>query len=176
MDADQVRGEIQGTLQRAGLLSVLDLRRTQFLDLPDGTYAELVLTDGGREDEIRQALADSMTGVDLSIHPVWAIETIGEPEIAYSPTGGIRTARVLAVSLRSGSVSTTVQVAVTWLAEEELKRMLGTEPPLKALVREYVEESLQWGGESYWDPRRYPQLEIASDHALSLYRSLQKTA
>ena len=163
-------------LQASGLVSSIDLRRTQFLDLPDGTFVEIVLNDAGKEEEIRQALTGFHEGIDLRIHPVWRIEEIGDPEIAISQSGGIIAARIVAVRLRSGSATTEVLVAITWLAEKELKQMLGEEPDLKRLAREYVENWLQWGGESYWDPRRYSRLEIGADKALSLYRSLQKTA
>lgn len=176
MTADQVKEETERKLQSLGLLSALDLRRTQFLDLPDGTFAELVLVDAGREEEIREALSGFDPEVDLRIHPIWKTETVGEPEIAISQSGGIIAARIVAVRLRSGSAVTDVQVAITWLAEQELKQMLGMEPDLKKLAREYVENWLQWGGESYWDPRRHQRLEIGADRALSLYRALQKTA
>jgi hypothetical protein len=176
MSAESIKTCFEERLRHSGLLPALDSKRTQFLDLPGGTYAELVLVDGGKEEAIRQILSDSPSDVDLRLHPIWEIENIGEPEIAISATGGIIAASVVGVRLKSGTATTVVQVAITWLAQQELKQMLGGEPDLKRLAREYVENWLQWGGESYWDPRQYPRLEIAADRALSLYRSLQKTA
>jgi hypothetical protein len=177
MSAENLRREIEAQLEKARLLGFLDLDRTQFLEVPDGIFVEIVLNDAGKEQEIRQLLEGLLPpGGDFRIHPIWKIEAIGEPQIAISQSGGIVAARLVCVILRSGSVITEVQVAVTYLAELELKRVLGADPDLKELARAYVENRLQWGGQSYWDPRRYPRLEIAADRALSLYRSLEKTA
>ena len=177
MSAEFLKEEIRARLESAKLLSFLDLDRTQVLDSTDGTFIEIVLNDAGKDQEIRQLLSGLLPPqADFRIHPKWKIETIGEPQIAVSQSGGIVAARLVGVALRSGSVTTEVQVAVTYLAELELKRVLGADPNLKELARAYVENRLQWGGQSYWDPRRNPRLEIAADRALSLYRSLQKTA
>jgi hypothetical protein len=177
MNSDLLKEEIRAKLESAKLLSFVDLDRTQVLDSPDGTFIEIVLNDAGKDQEIRQLLSSLLpTEADFRIQPKWKIETIGEPQIAVSQTGGIVAARLVGVGLRSGSVTTEVQVAVTFLAELELKRVLGADPDLKELARAYVENRLQWGGQSYWDPLRNQRLEIAADRALGLYRSLQKTA
>lgn len=177
MSAEQIRTEIERKLQCANLLPFVDLKDSQFLDIPE-TFVEIVLNDAGKVEEVRQALNGLQTPVDLRIHPVWQIESIGDPELVISPSAGISIARLIAVRLRSGSLTTVVQVSVSWEAEEELKKILGTEKPdfLKDLTREFVENRLKWGGRSYWDPRLHERLEIGAERALNLYRALQKTA
>jgi hypothetical protein len=181
VNAEQVKSIVEQRLQGAGLLSVLDVQKTQFLDAPDRIFVELVVNDAGRQNEISEILEGIETradggAVDLHIHPIWKIESVGEPEIARSASGGIVAARVLPISLQSGSARAEVSVAVTYLAELELKRINGSDPDLKDLARAYVSSRLKWGGESYWDPVRYSRLEIGAEKAMSLYRSFQKTA
>jgi hypothetical protein len=175
MSTEQIRSEIERNLQSANLLPFVDMNDSQFLDIPE-TFVEIVLNDGGKVDEVRQALNSLQSPVDLRIHPVWQIESIGEPELVISQAAGISIARLIAVRLRSGSLTTVVQVSVSWEAEEELKKIRGSDPDLKNLTREFVEDRLTRRGQSYWDPRRYSRLEIGADRALSLYRALQKTA
>jgi hypothetical protein len=176
MSSEQHGTEVERRLREADLLPFVDWPRSQVIDLGEQTYVEVVLKDAAKEEEVRHALGAPAPHVDIQIHPVWVVEEVGEPQPAISKSGGYLAARLVPVMLRSGSTQSLVQVLITYLAEIELKRMLNGEPDLQRLAREYVQEHLKWGGESYWDPRRYDRLEIGADRALILYRALLKTA
>lgn len=174
MNVQELKHAVEQRLADAGLLAVLDRDRSQYLDLMDRVYVELILSDAKREKDVSQALGDLKEGQEFNLHPRWVIETVGEPESARSEFGGIVAARVVGIDLKSGEESTHVDVLITWLAEEQIERISGIPVDFKALARVYVENLLQWGGESYWDPKRNPRLEINSSQALMLYRSLAK--
>jgi len=80
-------------------------------------------------------------------------------------TGSPRTAVQYPVMIRSGAAQRRVWVEVTYLASKAFEEK-GVDPEgEKDIVRDFVREQLRKGGASYWDPNRYPSLEINADGA-----------
>ena len=179
MTAQQVSKRVESALNQHGLLDEIDREHSQFLDLPEKVYTELVIKDAAREKEIEQAVAGAHPQV--AIHPAWKVERFGEPDVARSSSGGIVAASAVPVMMRSGSVFTDVQVVVTFLAEQEMKSLLrASAVPEQSVPRQladaYVASLLRRGGLSYWDPRRQNRLEIGYERALALYPTIKKSA
>ena len=179
MTAHESKLLIGDALKQHGIVDQIDSEHSQYLDLPEGVYAELVIKDAGKEGDVERAVGDLDAHID--IHPIWRVLEFGATDVARSSSGGIVAASAIPVKLQSGSVFADVQVVVTFLAEKEMEKLLGANmasgksiPGL--LAQAYVESLLRWGGRDYWDPRRQDRLEIAYDRALALYPTLKKSA
>jgi hypothetical protein len=183
MTSIELERTIQEELGKAGALKLLDQRESQFLEVPGGLFAELVLGDGSRLVDVervargvREAL--SKRGVDLSVivRSIWTVQSVGDAQAAISLTGGIRSAWSFPATLVSGGLKTQVEVEVTMLAVDEIKRKLkGSADPvdersaIKEVVKEFLKLQLSFGGESYWDPIRYPKQELNDSALLYLF-------
>jgi hypothetical protein len=180
---ETIRSEIERRLQEASLLPFVVCDKLLYLDMSDQIFVEVLLSDDSRREEVKGLLEEIAGSPDFKGKPfeiivrsTWKIEGAGATEIARSPDGGVRAAVIVPVRLRAGSAVTTVNVAVSWLALEELKRISGQEPNLQDLAFAYVESLLKPGGQSYWEPTLHSYLEIGAEMALVLYRMLKKTA
>jgi hypothetical protein len=166
------------------LSQVLDEHKSQFLEFPDGFFVELTLNDGSRlvevegiTRELRELLAKQNVELDVIVRANWAIQGVEGPTPAISVSGGIRAAWAFRVTLTSGSLTTNVEVDVTQVAVLEIKRKvkegsLGSADEtaaVKEVVKEFVKLQLSFGGESYWDPIRYPQQELNEAALLYLF-------
>jgi hypothetical protein len=179
MTATDLEQSIRGSLQEAGLLQYLDEDKTQFLEFPDGWFAEIVVKDGSKLPEVErvvQRYKEQIQGKESGylteiIRPLWTtgeVERIG-PSVSFP---GLQRAVRFSVVLQSGRLSCTVTVDVTEGALALIREKLrDTEAPedmaLTELVHEFMKMQLFLGGESYWDPRRDPRLEL--DAAAFMY-------
>jgi len=174
MTVVDVEQSVRGALQEAGLLQYLDEDQTQFLEFPDGWFAEVVVKDGSKLLEVeriveryKEHLRRTDAGdLDEIVRPVWSIakiERVG-PSISFP---GLEPAVRFGVTLQSGSLSCEVKVDLTEGALALIReRLHETKAPeetaLQEIVREFVNLELSHGGESYWDPRRGARLELGA--------------
>ncbi len=163
---------VKDSLRAAGLLQYLDEDESQFLEFPDGWFAEIVIKDGSKLPEVetilRRLKADlqrkQAIELDEIVRPVWGvakIERIG-PSVSFP---GLEPAVRFAVTLRSGGLSCAVVVDVTEAALGMMReRVSQTKAPqdaaLEEVVGEFVKLQVSHGGTNYWDPRKDPRLEL----------------
>jgi hypothetical protein len=165
--ATELQTQFEGRLSQAGLLSYLDKSESRFLDLDDDFFVELVARDSTKLPDfgrIAEAVKSENPKVKTLVRAHWEIEDIGQPVQAYDilGTGAPRMAVLYPVDLRSGLGKKQIWVEVTTLASMAFGYRKLDE---KAIVTEFVAEQLSKGGASYWDPERFPQLEINGDMA-----------
>ncbi len=166
------------------MLQALDEHKSQFLEFPDGFFAELVLGDGSKlaevdriARELRELLRTQGLELDVIVRSIWAVQSVGEPGAKISVSGGFRAALTFPVILVSGDARVEVEVNVTFQALEEIKRKVaeGSLEPrdekaaMKEVIKEFLKLQLSFGGESYWDPIRYPQQELNDSALLYLF-------
>jgi hypothetical protein len=173
ISALDVKSEFRRRLETAGLWESLDLRESQFLDLSPQVFVEVVLSDAGVTNKVADVtndirLAHPDDEIDIVIRAHWQVRSVSYAGVARDLSGGIRTAERFEVVIASGSVTQNVVVDVTKGAIDLLKSRLhqtAVDPIahrriVADLVRGYVELHLSQGGTSYWDPVRFPQLDI----------------
>jgi len=175
---------IRDKLEQAGLSAALNEEKSQFLDLSDGLFAEIVLNDGsklaGAERVVRsvkEQLEESGVQVEsIMVRAVWrvrGIEFIGE---ARSVSGGLKAALEFEAILESGSRECRVSVELTLAALNRLREKLALqdkvgfpgwskdgdvdEDTLGKVVAEFLDFKLSTGGAGYWDPLLFPKLEL----------------
>jgi len=177
-------------LQRQGLDDVISIRKSQFLDMSltahDSFFAEVVLTDASRLPEVektlrnlKEELSAKAVSLDYIARGEWRIERDKIRRDKKLVSTGTQMKRALGivflVRLQSGKESIDVEVLVTSDALDILATRFGysqsdtfqwsadkpgEEEILKELVARFLEEQLSQGGESYWDPVKYPELEL----------------
>lgn len=181
MTASELERLLQQELGKVDLWDSVDQHKSQFLEFPDGLFAEIVFVDGSRLpqgervlQEVKWVLREKGVELDAIVRAAWSVQSIGDPGPARGLSGGIRAAWAFPVTLVSGQATTPVEVDVTYLAVLEIRNKLlgGSEGSqdekgvMKEVVREFLKLELSLGGESYWDPIRYPQREL-NEAALS---------
>ena len=181
MTSTELEKLVQDELTKVGLWESVNQRKSQFLEFPDGLFAEIVFSDGARLEaaerilqETREALRKNGVELDTIVRATWAVQGIEDPGPARGLSGGIRAAWAFPVTLVSGGATAMVEVDVTYMAVLEIRNKLveGSQKSLdekaimKEVVREFLKLELSLGGESYWDPIRYPQREM-NEAALS---------
>lgn len=166
MALTDLQTQLEGRLNQAGLLPYLDKGESRFLDLEDDFFVELVARDSTKLPEfgrIAQAVKSENPRVKTLVRAHWEIKDVGQPVQAYDPgTGAPRTAALYPVDLRSGLGAQRIWVEVTTLASMVFK---DHRLDVGQVVHDFVAEQLSKGGASYWDPERFPQLEINGDRA-----------
>ncbi len=177
MDASDIRKLILARASELGIQKALDPSRSQFLDMPEGPFVELVLNDGDKLGEFaeivelisKEAAAQGLE-VDVVLRAIWRVSKIEYVGVAPGASGGIRSAERFRCILQSGQLSQEVLVDVTWDALELLKAKLPELPQslpqrnafVKEIVSRFLELQLSFGGVSYWDPVRYPRQDLDS--------------
>ena len=184
-DETELRTFIESQLKARGLLESVDLDKSQFLDLYDAFFVEIVLRDDRKREEavaLLRALGEDVEadGKPLKsvVRTAWQIAAVGDPAQALSPDGRLLVSTFVPVRLKAGASELTVQVAITFLAGEELARLAGTQVDPKRVARTYVERLLKAGCESAWHAGvdRPPYVEVNASNAVAMYRDLQRTA
>lgn len=181
MDAGEVQQELLTRLDEAGLSNLVVQSHSQ--DLGGELFVEVVLSDGAKVDEVsgvaKKVLKDANCderNYSLVVRPKWEIEKIGDMVPAYGPSGGLRAATLIPVTIRSGNTLTTATVSVTKLAEMNLDQILGRKADLREVARIVIDGALSRTGSSAWDPTVEDYLEVASGAAANLSRMLRRTA
>ncbi len=165
MTSGELENLIKSRLGVAGLAQCLDEGKEQYVEFPDGFFAEVVLKDGSRLPDAQRILRGvkeelGKQGVELSVivRAIW--EVVAVQSVGMAPPGSNGFHRFI-VSLRSGGRECTVTVDVTGLAVAgirnalragSLKEMAADErSAVAAVVGEFVRYELSHGGESFWD-------------------------
>lgn len=166
MAVTDIQAQLEGRLDQAGLLPYLDKEESRFVDLEDDFFVELVAYDSTKLPEFGRIVEEVKSGnprVKTLVRAHWSIESVGQPAQAYdTKTGAPRFAALYPVNLKSGQGTQQIWVEVTTLASMVFKNH-GLD--VEDLVREFVAERLSKGGASYWDPERFPQVEINANMA-----------
>ncbi len=170
MTAEELQSEAAQQFEAAGLAKDFVAGRSQFLEGPEGLFAEIVVRDGAKLEEFRRIAeklrAASGEPVTYIVRAVWEVEKVGDPQTAYSmQTGTPKTSVQFPVDLRSGSVAQRAWVELTYLAGSVFDENGVDNEGAKRIIGEFVREQLRKGGMSYWDPIRSPQLEINANTA-----------
>lgn len=169
MTASELEQLTRTKLEKAGLLPYVVAEKSQFLDLPEGPFLELVVKDGSKLPEftaIAEELHRADERIDSIVRAVWEVESVDSPLQAYSAeTGGPRAAVQYPVNIRSGSATRRAYVEVTLLAGKTFEQHGLDREAIKHVVAEFTRRELRKGGASYWDPVRFPYLEINGDVA-----------
>jgi hypothetical protein len=164
-----VESKFEEKIRQAGLLPFFSANESHFLDLEGDLFVEIVARDSTKLPEFGR-IADEIKAENPSVKTVvrahWEVEGVGDAVPAYDmQTGTPRTAALYPVILKSGSGERQIWVEVTTLASWIFKDHGFDWGAIKRVVRDFVGERLKIGGSSYWDPIRFPQLEINSDTA-----------
>lgn len=183
MDHADLDRLIMSKLGEKGLGDNLVKDKTALLGFPEEYYAEIVLDDAGKISAANEALTEVAAQLkreneklDYVIRALWSVQKVSlapdyQPEaIPDLMKKGIFSLRFLA-TLKSGQRVKEVGVEVTPSAYEELRR-LGQptdENSLKDLVHDFLKLQLSFGGESYWDPERYPSQQLNDGAVLHLH-------
>jgi hypothetical protein len=189
----QVEESIERRLREAGLSKFVNREQSQFLDMQNEVFVEVVLNDGTAladvEKIIRETAQELKTqGIKLDsvVRALWEIDDVSFVGPSRSADGGVRAASLYDVTLKSGNRQQHVGVDVFWGALEFLKQKRGlgkltsrnkrgfqNEVVAKA-VWSFVQHQLSLGGTSYWSPVLRPQLEM--NDAAMLFVFGQSTA
>jgi hypothetical protein len=173
----------RGKLEEAGLAAALNEEKSQFLGLAEGFFAEIVLDDGSKLTvaerivrSIKEELEERGVSVDSIVRAVWRVKEVSFIGTARGLSGGLKAALEFEITLESGSRQCRVSVELTLAALNTLREKLALaekvglpgwardgdvdEDTLKKIVAEYLAFQLSTGGASYWDPIRFPKLEL----------------
>jgi hypothetical protein len=177
-EATQVEELLIRKLQHAHLAKLMLLDKSQFLDMEDYVFMEVVLTDGAELDRVETIVRDLTQNlgargikVDSIVRAVWEVTDVQDNGTAHGADGAPRAAREFRVTLKSGNRLQNVIVDVSWGGMEFLAHKLGlsrgrtdyqsrlTEEMVKT-SRKFVVHELTRGGTSYWNPIKYSHLEL----------------
>jgi hypothetical protein len=174
---------LRDRLMAAGLGTAMNEEKSQFLDLSDAFFAEIVLNDGSKlalteqiVRNVKEELKEKGVQLDSVVRAVWSVKDIQFIGPARGVSGGLRAALEFEAVLESGSRDRTVSVEVTLAALNKLREKFGLservgspswvregdvhEQTLKKLVGEFLDFQLSSGGTSYWDPILFPRREL----------------
>jgi hypothetical protein len=175
----QVEESLERRLRDAGLAKFVNRDQSQFLDMDDEIFVEVVLNDGTALSDVEkivretaQELKPQGIKLDSVVRALWEIVDVKYSGPSRSADGGLRAASEFQVTLKSGERLQRIVVDVFWGATEFLKQKFGleklksTEGSLKneeiiaKTVWSFVQHQLSLGGTGYWDPVLYPRLEM----------------
>jgi hypothetical protein len=189
----QVEESIERRLREAGLSKFVNREQSQFLDMQNEVFVEVVLNDGTALGDVEkiiretaQELKPQNVKLDSVVRALWEILDVSFVGPSRSADGGLRAASLYDVTLKSGNRQHHVAVDVFWGALEFLKQKRGlgkltskskrdfqNEVVAKA-VWSFVQHQLSQGGTSYWSPVLHPRLEM--NDAAMLFVFGQSTA
>lgn len=168
---------LEHRLQDAGLAKFVNKDRSQFLNLMDELFVEIVLNDGAALSDVEKIVrhtAEELKAqgirLDTIVRALWEVTRIDYVGPSRSSDGGFRAASNFRATLKSGSRECHVTVDVFMSATEFLKRKLGGAKQeqgvsmtnmIAPVVKEFLREQLRSGGLSYWDPLVYSELDLS---------------
>lgn len=179
MTFNEAEERLERQLRESGLAQFLDRERSQFLDLADQIFVEIVLNDATRLDDAEKIIRNlarelNAQGIHLDsvVRAVWEVVDVAFAGPSRSPDGGIRASSEFHVTLKSGTRIHRVTVDVFWGASEFLEQKFSlkgegvhrrrqvSNEMLTNAVRSFVQHQLSAGGTSYWDPIRFPRVQL----------------
>jgi hypothetical protein len=189
MTAAELEKTVREEFTNAGLWPDVDERKSQFLEFPDGLFAEIVLNDGSKlaeaERVFRLLKVESkldLQELDAVVRANWTIESIDGPVPAIVVPGGIRQAWAFTATLKAGALSKAVVIRVTMSAVEAIRRNIARSgevvdeaAAIREVAKEFLKLRLSYGGESYWDPLEDQPLELSEDALLYWFSPQSET-
>jgi hypothetical protein len=176
-NAIQVQDMLLQKLREANLSNVLRMDLSQFLDMEDFVFAEVVLSDGAELDRVEAIVGDLKdavracgTKVDCIVRALWEVTQVKDHGTAYGKDGAPRAAHEFYVTVKSGTQVHTVVVEISWGTMEAFRRKRDEE--IVKIIRKFVGYQLRRGGTSYWDPLKYPRMEL-NDAAIAFMSAQQ---
>src|SRR5260370_15706580 len=182
MTSTEVENLIRNALSTAGLWQVVDQYESQFLEFPDGFFAEIVLNDGSKLVDVERVVRDvegslRKQGTDLNeiVRSRWSIERVKHVGTSGAAMGRPRLAETFEATLVSGAQRASVTVDVThpvWLGIAHRSPDSPPDPEfgpiyvpeqidsVKDFVIQFLKLRLSLGGANYWDPIRESNLEL----------------
>ena len=164
-EAEKVQDLLLHKLREEYISNVFRADLTQFLDMDDYVFMEVVLSDGAELGRVEAIVADLKhtlsargTRVDSIVRAVWEVTDVKDHGTAYGKDGAPRAAHEYYVTLKSGRRPTTVIVEIGWGTMESFKRKGDRE--ITEIIRKFVNYELKRGGTSYWDPLKNSRLEL----------------
>src|SRR5271168_4835315 len=170
MTSTELEQVVKERLDSIGLWDAIDKHKSQFLEFPDGLFAELVLGDGTMlvdveriARELQASLRKQDVDLDVIVRCIWTVKDIKDP-VPAAEGSGVRFPWTAV--LASGNLIANVEVDVTLLATLEIKRKFAAEyqsdgkAVVKEVIKEFLKLQLSFGGETYWDPIRHPRQEL----------------
>lgn len=174
---------LRDKLDAAGLIPFVNQDKSQFLDMSDSFFAEIVLNDATKLPAaeqvlrgVREELKNQGIGVDAIVRAVWSVCEVRYVGPSRGASGGIRAALEFEVELRSGNRQCLVSVEISLAALNKIREKLALpekvgvpgwhrtgdvdQETLRKVVQDFVNFQLASGGTTYWDPIRYPKLEL----------------
>jgi hypothetical protein len=169
MTVVDVESKFEEKIRQAGLVPFFSPNESHFLDLGGDLFVEIVARDSTKLSEFSR-IADELKAESPNVKTVvrahWEVEAVGDLVQARNfETGAPWFGELYPVTPRSGSGEKKIWVEVTTLASRALRAHGFDTEAIKRVVRDFVGERLKIGGSSYWDPMRFPQLEINGDVA-----------
>jgi hypothetical protein len=181
MDMDRLKAQFDDALKTAGVSSLVNQQLSQFLDVGDFVFVEVVLDDASLQEAAEKAVkefVDKQTRlgqrIDYIVRSRWNILSVDRSELIS--VGGVMKAAIPFVArLESGRKIIEVPVWVTFAARLFLESRplvpgLSEIGLMTAAVKEYLQEQLRLGGTSYWDPSKYPVADLNEAAMLFLAR------
>jgi hypothetical protein len=172
MEAVDVESKFEEKIRQAGLLPFFSAKESHFLDLEGDLFVEIVARDSTKLPEFGR-IAEEVKAENPSVKTVvrahWEIERVDGPVQATKlETGAPWFGELYPVTLKSGGGEKQIWVEVTTLASRVLRDHGFDSEAIRRVIRDFVGNRLKVGGGSYWDPIRFPQLEISGDMAESI--------
>lgn len=172
MTVADLEQSVRGSLRQAGLLQYVDEEETQFLEFPEGWFAEIALKDGSKVPDVENIVRrfkidlqrEQAVELDEIVRPVWKLTKIERVGSSVSFPGLEQAVRFIA-ALESGSLTCAVRIDVTEAAlgvihEKLSKTQVPEDAALREVVGEFLKTQLSHGGSRHWDPRRESRLEL----------------
>jgi hypothetical protein len=179
LTSNQVEELIEGRLREVGILNFVNRAHSQFLDIQDEIFVEIVLDDATHLEDVErivrntaQELKTQGIKLDSVVRALWQILDVSFVGPSRAADGGLRAAYLYDVTLRSGNRQHHVTVDVFWGAVEFLKQKRGLEKlttknrrdfqneVVAKAVWSFVQDQLSLGGTSYWDPVLHSRREM----------------
>ncbi len=193
LTSNQVEELIERKLREAGVSVSINKAHSQFLDMQDEMFVEIVLDDASHLEDVEKIIRNTaqelkLQGIKLDsvVRALWEIVDVSFVGPSRSADGGLRAATLYDVTLKSGNRQHHVAVDVFWGAVEFLKQKRGLTKLTPKNMREFqnevvakavwsfVQDQLSQGGTSYWSLVLYPRREM--NDAAMLFVFGQSTA
>jgi hypothetical protein len=179
LTSNQIEELIERRLREAGVSNFINRAHSQFLDIQDEIFIEIVLDDATHVESVEKILRDTAQelkaqGITLQgvVRALWQIIDVSYVGPSRSADGGLRAASFYDVTLQSGTRQHHASVDVSWGALEFLKEKRGltiltaesrrefqTDVVARA-VWSFIQDQLSQGGMSYWSPILHPRREM----------------
>jgi hypothetical protein len=120
--ANQVDDILARRLRESGVSKVLSKEHSQFLDLGEELFVEIVLTDATRLEDAEKIVRDTAQELkaqnirlDTVIRALWEVVDVSYVGPSRSADGGLRAASEFQVILQSGGRKQSVVVDLSWV-------------------------------------------------------------